>query len=155
MQTINPIIRFIIFLVVNFGALYIGSALQGEGPSSVWYQSLNQAPWVPPGWVFGAAWFTIMLCFSIFLTKLSSIKPLKAFAALFIIQFILNVSWNPTFFNLHLVLPALIIITCLMILMWFWFFKSKYLKGFQFLILPYCVWLTIATSLNAYMLIFN
>jgi len=155
MQKLNPIIRFFIFLVINFGALYIGSILQGEGPSSNWYQGLNQAPWVPPGWVFGAAWFSIMLCFTIFLTKVSEIKPFKGFGALFIVQFILNVSWNPIFFNLKLVLPALIVITCLMFLMWLWFFKSKDVKGFRFLLLPYCIWLTIATSLNGYVLLFN
>lgn len=45
----------ILFLVLNFGALGIGTILMDNGPQSLWYTSLNQAPWTPMGWVFGAA----------------------------------------------------------------------------------------------------
>ena len=51
------------FLILNFGALGIGSFLMNNGPTSTWYLTLNKAPWTPPGWVFGFAWFTIMILF--------------------------------------------------------------------------------------------
>ena len=41
-----------------------------NGPQTDWYSNLNKAPWTPPGWVFGFAWTTIMLCFSIYLIAL-------------------------------------------------------------------------------------
>ena len=63
-------IRVAIFLIINFGALGIGSILMDNGPQSSWYTNLNQAPWTPPGWVFGFAWTTIMFCFSIYMAKL-------------------------------------------------------------------------------------
>ena len=53
----------IFFIIINFGGLAIGSWLMNNGPLSIWYTSLNQAPWTPEGWVFGAAWTTIMFCF--------------------------------------------------------------------------------------------
>ena len=57
----------VFFLLVNFGGLAIGNWLMNSGPSSTWYLELNKAPWTPPGWVFGAAWTLIMICFSIYL----------------------------------------------------------------------------------------
>jgi benzodiazapine receptor len=51
----------IFFLVLNFSALAIGSWLMNNGPITNWYMNLNQAPWTPPGWVFGIAWTTIMI----------------------------------------------------------------------------------------------
>ena len=57
----------IFFLVLNFSALAIGSWLMNNGPMTNWYVNLNQAPWTPPGWVFGIAWTTIMICFSVYM----------------------------------------------------------------------------------------
>ncbi|MDC6468346.1 tryptophan-rich sensory protein, partial [Flavobacteriaceae bacterium] len=60
----------IFFLVLNFSALAIGSWLMNNGPMTNWYVNLNQAPWTPPGWVFGIAWTTIMICFSVYMAYL-------------------------------------------------------------------------------------
>ena len=60
----------IAFLFINFSGLAIGSWLMNNGPLTIWYQNLNQAPWTPPGWVFGFAWTSIMICFSIYLAYL-------------------------------------------------------------------------------------
>ncbi|MDG2281196.1 MAG: tryptophan-rich sensory protein, partial [Flavicella sp.] len=48
--------RILLFLVLNFTALAVGGLFTGTGVSSDWYQNLNQAPWTPPGWVFGFMW---------------------------------------------------------------------------------------------------
>jgi tryptophan-rich sensory protein len=50
--------RIILFIVINFSALAIGSYFTENGVSSDWYMSLEKAPWNPPGWVFGVAWHT-------------------------------------------------------------------------------------------------
>ena len=89
----------ILFIILNFGALAIGGLFMDNGPTSTWYLSLNKAPWTPPGWVFGFAWFTIMLCFSIYMSKLVTLVATKFVWILFTIQFVLNISWNYFFFN--------------------------------------------------------
>ena len=61
-----------LFIIVNLGSLAFGSWLMGMGASSQWYRSLNKAYWEPEGWVFGLAWTTIMICFSIYLGFLSN-----------------------------------------------------------------------------------
>ncbi|WP_439130647.1 TspO/MBR family protein [Polaribacter sp.] len=145
-----------LFLVINFGGLAIGNWLMDNGPMTNWYRNLNKAPWTPQGWVFGAAWTTIMICFSIYLGKLFLINNTKKMTVVFCIQFILNVSWNFLFFNKHWVFWGLVNITLLTSLLFVYFFKfSESVKSYKYLILPYMTWLCIATSLNLYVLIYN
>ena len=151
------IYRLVIFLVLNFTALAIGSFLMGEGSSSGWYQSLNKAPWTPPGWVFGFAWASIMISFSFYMTKLTESKEIQKNAiVLFTLQWVFNVSWNPTFFYYHQTVLALAVIILLTFLITY--FLVKYRKRqqiYSILILPYFLWLLIATSLNFYIVLYN
>ncbi|WP_048331445.1 TspO/MBR family protein [Bizionia psychrotolerans] len=147
----------ILFLIINFGSLAIGSWLMGEGATSPWYTNLNKASWTPPGWVFGAAWTLIMICFSVYLTYLFKDYKSAVLIGVFILQVVLNVSWNYLFFNQHLVLPALIVITLLTIVIFYFFFTYRMdsINFWRYLLLPYMVWLCIATSLNLYILLYN
>lgn len=153
MKFVKP---FIIFLIINFGALGIGSWLMDNGPQTEWYRSMNQAPWTPPGWVFGVAWTTIMICFSIYMAFLYTKMPTTKVKILFLVQFVLNVIWNFFFFNQHMVAYGLMIIIALTIVVGTFLvaFKND-LKAKSLLILPYFLWLLIATSLNFYILLYN
>ena len=146
------IMKFILFLIINFAALGIGGLLMGKGANSEWYQALNTAPWTPPGWVFGAAWTLIMVCFSLYMAKTwNIINNHKILILLFVLQWILNVSWNPSFFKYHEVLLGLVIISLLTILIGYLLFRYVgQIKLWSIFILPYFIWLLIATSLNAY-----
>jgi tryptophan-rich sensory protein len=121
-----------------------------------WYQNLNKAPWTPPGWLFGAAWTLIMICFSFFMASLTQYETRNKLILLFSIQFILNVIWNPFFFSHHLMGISLVIISALTILIaYFLFGYAKQMKAKAILIAPYFIWLCIATSLNAFALVNN
>jgi len=147
---------FAVFLIINFGSLAIGGWLMDNGPQTDWYLALNKAPWTPPGWLFGAAWTTIMLCFSIYMTSLYLSQNTIKLKMLFALQVLLNISWNYVFFNKHLMTVGLMIIFLLTILIIY--FLLTYLKKLNFkslLILPYVVWLCIATSLNLYIVLNN
>lgn len=149
--------RLILFLVINFGALAVGGIFTSTGVSSSWYENIQKAPWTPPGWVFGAAWTTIMIFFSIYLaTAWPKIENKKILIGLFTLQWLLNVGWNPTFFyyqNMFLGLIVILLLTFLIgfILLFYW----KEVKFSSLFILPYFVWLIIATSLNWYILLKN
>ena len=146
----------LLFALINFGGLGLGSWLMGEGPSSEWYFNLNKAPWTPPGWVFGVAWTTIMICYSIYLADLwSRPVPLNAWV-LFLVSLILNVSWNYFFFNLHWTVVALIVLVALTAVIWLFFFEFKNtVQSKSFLLLPYMIWLVVAVSLNAFAVLKN
>jgi tryptophan-rich sensory protein len=149
--------KFILFLILNFGALAIGGFFTGSEVSSDWYTELNKAPWTPPGWVFGVAWTTIMVFFTFYMTyAVKDTKKLSLLISLFAVQWLLNVSWNPIFFYFHQVLFGLLVITSLTILIAVLLYKYwSELRLKSLLILPYLIWLVIATSLNAYIFIQN
>ncbi|MGF1557274.1 TspO/MBR family protein [Paucihalobacter sp.] len=146
----------VLFLILNFGGLAIGSWLMGEGPSSNWYMNLNKASWTPPGWVFGAAWTLIMFCFSIYLTYFFKTEVSNFKIGLFVVLWLLNVSWNYFFFNQQQVLFALfVIITLTLLILFLTLFYVQQFKAKQLLLLPYAIWLLIASSLNAYVYFYN
>lgn len=145
------------FLILNFLALWVGSIFTSEGVASDWYQNLMKAPWTPPGWVFGAAWSLIMICFAFYMAKLvSSVPSLKPVVILYGIQWVLNTSWNPIFFYLRETILALAIIISLTVIIGLFLFKYfKLLRSQSLFILPYFIWLLLASSLNLYIVLFN
>jgi len=144
--------RTILFLILNFAALAIGSYFTRAGVQSDWYAGIAKAPWTPPGWVFGAAWTTIMICFSVYMAYLwPSIENRNLLIGLFLVQWILNVLWNPTFFYYHNILAGLFIIVALTLIVGFFlFFYWTELKYKSVLLIPYFIWIIIAVSLNGY-----
>jgi tryptophan-rich sensory protein len=153
----KTIIVSLAFLSLNFLALALGGLFTADGVSSEWYQTLNKAPWTPPGWVFGAAWTFLMICYAIYLAIVWKEKSLqKKNLVFYALQWILNVSWNPIFFYHHqdilglinLVLLSAVIIGTAII-------NLKSFRAATVLILPYIIWLCIATSLNAYITFTN
>lgn len=151
------LLKVVVFLALNFGALAIGGFFTGIGVSSEWYTQLNKAPWTPPGWVFGFAWSTIMVLFSVYMAILwTNVENKRMIMGLFVLQWVLNVAWNPVFFYLHKVTAGLIIVLALTVLVGYFlvsFWPALKLKSL--LILPYLIWLMIATSLNGYILFKN
>ena len=148
--------KIFLFLVLNFTALAIGGLFTGNGVSSMWYQNLNKAPWTPPGWVFGVAWSSIMLLFSVYMTYLIQLDRSNKVLMLFSVQFVLNIFWNYLFFNQHLIILGLLNIIFLTFLMLYFLIAYKnILKNKSFYVLPYCAWLVLATSLNLYIALYN
>jgi len=148
--------RLLLFLLINFGALGLGAYLMNDGPRTEWYADLQKAPWTPPGWVFGFAWTIVMICFSIFMAKLTAAKETRTIVTLFVIQFLLNVSWNFVFFNQHQILLGMINLILLLTLITVMTFKFRpQVKIYNIFILPYFLWLIVANSLNGYILFTN
>lgn len=150
-------LRLILFLFLNFIALALGGLFTADGVSSEWYQTLDKAPWTPPGWVFGAAWTFLMCCFAVYMSiRWTKDQDKKKTLILYSIQWVLNVSWNPIFFYFHQNLLGFIDITILLLVITFMGITTLRTMRFQSLwIFPYVIWLMIATSLNGYILFFN
>ncbi len=149
--------RLLLFLLLNFLALGIGGFFTGAGVRSDWYVNLVKAPWTPPGWVFGFAWTSIMICFSIYMAFLWKIcADKKRLVFMYSLQWILNVIWNPLFFYFHQTVPGMVDISLLTILVgWFLFEYRRDLQWKSALILPYLIWLLIASSLNGFIVVGN
>jgi tryptophan-rich sensory protein len=155
MKIINQ--RILFFLTLNFLALFLGGLATTDGVASVWYDDLLKAPWTPPGWVFGFAWTLIMVCFAFYMAiALERVKHVKPLLALYVAQWFLNVLWNPVFFHYQEVFAGLILILTLTHLVTFILFSYlKTMKKTTLLIVPYFIWLLIASSLNLYIYWYN
>jgi len=152
----KKVLWLFVFLVLNFGALGIGTLLMNNGPQDSWYAALNKAPWTPPGWFFGVAWTTIMIAFSIYMAYLIQLKSIANIWLLFFVQFILNTSWNYVFFNQHLVLLGLMVVVLLTVVVGYFLLNFRnVMKQKTWLIVPYFIWLIVASSLNAYVYLNN
>ncbi|HBB48248.1 MAG TPA: TspO protein [Flavobacteriaceae bacterium] len=147
----------LVFGLLNFGGLYLGALSTTPGVSSDWYINLNQATWTPPGFVFGLAWTSIMICFTAYMMLLwQEVSMRGQVKKLFLLSWVLNVLWNPVFFAMHQTSLALFIITGLLILLMIMAVLYLKLLGLKtLLIAPYILWLVIATSLNAYIVFQN
>jgi len=147
----------LLFLFLNFGALAIGSSFTADSVASNWYQNLSKAPWNPPGWVFGAAWTFLMVCYSIYLAFAhDQFQNKRLFWGVYLLQWVLNVAWNPLFFKYHWTVLALLDLLALTTVVYFSLLRFIPLRSWKaWLLLPYALWVLIATSLNAYVVLNN
>lgn len=143
------------FGTLNFIGLAIGGMATGPGVVSDWYASLEKAPWTPPGWVFGAAWTLVMVGFSGFMARWwthaksqgTESKVRQGFA----LAWVLNVAWNPLFFGAHEAGWALVeILTLFAVIVALARQGWSHSGSARWGILPYLIWLFVATSLNGF-----
>ena len=145
------------FLSLNFAGLFLGGLFTSQAVTAEWYTSLNKSPVTPPGWFFGFAWTTIMVCFAFYMTSAhNSVANKNKLLTLYGLQWILNFLWNPLFFYLHQVSFALINITSLAVLITFIMLTYHNKMAWKsVLIVPYFLWICVATYLNLYILLNN
>lgn len=151
------LVVFIVFLIINFAGLYLGSLSTSKAVLADWYLSLNKSPITPPGWFFGFAWSTIMICYAFYMAKAySAVQSKQKLISLFSIQWLLNFLWNPVFFAMHNISLGLVVIVALtLIVATFILYYRKTLEGYSLLLLPYIFWLCVASYLNFYILLNN
>lgn len=154
----KKLLLFLAILTVNFGGLAIGGWFTGPGVQSDWYANLPQAPWTPPGWVFGAAWTVVMLgfswfCFDVFISTADNPNSRKVWSKRLGFAWILNVGWNPLFFTMHWTGIALLELLFLFSFIAFLYKKGQeifYSRATSWAILPYLIWLSVALTLNSF-----
>ena len=125
-----------------------------------WYAGLNKPFFSPPNWIFGPVWAILyfLMGVSIYLILKNGWKKkeIKNAGMFFLAQLTLNFLWSPIFFGLKS--PSLGFITIIMM----WIFILMTMKKFYplsklafYLLIPYFLWVSFATILNAAILILN
>jgi benzodiazapine receptor len=117
-----------------------------------WYKTIDKPTWTPPDWVFPVAWTTLYICMSLAAMRVAQSGDASAPQALgfWTIQVTLNALWSPVFFGLRRMRIALAVVALLWVAVaatMFAFFAIDLIAGLLFL--PYILWVTIATALNA------
>lgn len=137
-------------LALGIGGLFI----PGE-----WYENLNRAPWSPPNIAFPIVWSILYILIAIAGWKIFSLPKSgnTDLRVLWLSQLVINAIWSWIFFGEHWVLIGLIdiallifVVATIIVIAW-----RRDSHSISYLMLPYLTWLTLASSLNLYILLMN
>jgi tryptophan-rich sensory protein len=144
-------------LVVLLGT--VSGAIAESGSGNRWFAALDKPDFMPPDWVFGAAWTTLYVLLGVVLAMLLHARGAHwrgRAIGLFVLQLLANFAWAPLFFGFHKVqaafglLVAMIVFTvALVVLLW------TIRRVAALLMLPYLAWLCFAAALNVSILMLN
>lgn len=125
-----------------------------------WYATLEKPSFNPPNWIFAPVWTTlyILMGISAFLVWRMGLSKLsvKITLTIFIIQLILNAFWSIAFFGLRSPIAGLIVIIILWIAILLTVISSLNVSKLAgILLIPYILWVSFASILNAMIYILN
>ena len=125
-----------------------------------WYAGLQKPSFAPPNWLFGPMWISLYLLMAIaaYLVwqKGLAVEGARAALVIFILQLLLNALWSPAFFGLRSPLAGAVVIVLLWLaivltIVLFW----KVSRPAALLLLPYILWVTLASALNISIYLLN
>lgn len=119
-----------------------------------WYPRLRKPWFTPPSWVFGPVWTVLYLMMGYALYRVWSIDANGGGVGtlpwvLFAVQLALNAAWSPVFFLLRrpgAAIPVVLALWAAVLATVVVFWRLDTVAGL--LLLPYLVWVTLASALN-------
>jgi len=119
-----------------------------------WYQTINKPSFNPPNWIFGPMWTLLYILMGVAAALVwyegLDRKVVKTALTIFGIQILLNGLWSVLFFGLQnpaIALIEIIVLWVLILICIIKFIKIKNVAGY--LMIPYLLWVSFATILNA------
>jgi translocator protein len=158
-MTLTSPVKFIITVV---GTLLLGtlSGFATIDAISGWYATLNKPSFNPPNWVFGPAWtllYTLMGIAAGLVWSSAADAYLKRRAlAAYALQLGLNMAWSLIFFGLKE--PALALAEIVVLwgtIVWCIRVFHPLHRTAAYLLVPYLLWVTFASVLNAAIVALN
>lgn len=148
----SDILKLIVSILIPLTAGFIGS-IATMSSISTWFTTLAKPAWTPPNWAFALIWTTlfILMGIALFLVWRQGLwrKDVKIAVIIFAVQLVLNVLWSIIFFGLQFLTGGLIEIVFLWIAILatiITFYRIS--KPAGILLLPYIIWVTIASYLT-------
>lgn len=138
------------FVLASLAAGFFGSFFTMD-QITTWYAALTKPSWTPPNWVFGPVWTTLYVLMGVAAYLVSRSKKLGKTLVLwlFFAHLIVNALWSIVFFGLHelelafgIIVLLWALIALLMRLYW------RYARVATYLMIPYLLWVSYATTLN-------
>ncbi len=126
--------------------------IANNGFDNGWYAELLKPAFQPPGWAFGVVWATLYTMIGIALAVIWNSPPSpmrKTALSLFFVQLAVNFAWSPIFFGARMIDVALVTLLVMLLLATATanlFRRIRPVAGW--LMLPYLLWLCLATALN-------
>ena len=149
----NPLLVYAIFITLSVGGgLLIGTVSMPDG----WFATLAKPSFQPPNWLFGPVWTILYVLIGIAGARIFRAAPGSLAMKAWFIQMVLNFLWSPTFFSLHALVPALVIVSLLLITILVFIRNALPIDRIAgLLFVPYALWVSFATLLNASLIALN
>jgi len=151
------VFKLLFSILLCQGAGIIGSFFTVSAIPS-WYALLNKPFFSPPNWLFAPVWTILYVLMGIFFFILwespkKQAKPLRQF---FLLHLFLNALWSIVFFGLKSLFGAFLLILLLLSMIVYLVIKSKEInRRAPYLLVPYLLWVSFATLLNAAVWLLN
>lgn len=131
---------------------FLSGRLSQSGAGNPWFDALAKPELFPPPALFGIVWTALYAMMGLALALIGSAWGARGrglAVLMFIIQFLVNLSWSPVFFGMNKITGGLIVIVIMdllvaVTLVLFW--RIRKLAGA--LLVPYLAWILFATLLN-------
>lgn len=125
-----------------------------------WYATLSKPTFAPPNWIFGPVWTTLYLlmgvAFYLIWKRGWKQKKIRTARNYFLAQLGANFIWSPIFFGLRSPFIALFVIIAMWVLIVMTMKKFYELSKLAFyLLVPYLLWVSFASLLNAAIVVLN
>ncbi len=154
MESFN--IREIPKLIASILIVFFGAALGSVATSTeltTWYASLAKPAWNPPSWLFGPVWtiLYVLMGIALFLVWREGLdrRDVRYAILIFAVQLGLNVAWSLVFFGLNSILGGLVVIFILWLAIWANIVAFYVIsKPAGLILIPYLIWVSIASYLN-------
>jgi benzodiazapine receptor len=142
--------------VFTVPAIVVAGSLIGyfsnSGFSNDWYAPLQKPGFQPPAWMFGVVWTILYALLGLAVAIVLAEPPSKMRRDglwLFGGQLVLNFTWSPVFFAMHMIDVALVVLLAMLVMA---LTAARYFRALNalsgWLMLPYLLWLCLATALN-------
>jgi tryptophan-rich sensory protein len=145
---------FLIAIILPFVVAGIGG-LATSSSVSTWYPSLTKPSWNPPAWVFGPVWTFLYLSMGlaswlVWREDAADRDQIRNALGWYGGQLGLNALWSVLFFGLQRIGLALVEIVILLATLLITTVKfSNIRRSAAWLLIPYVLWVSFATILNA------
>lgn len=153
LKNLNKIKPYLICITICL-IVEVSAGLITQTSVNTWYKTLIKPDFTPPKWLFAPVWTLLYLMMGFAWGHINAISSdsqiTKKANLLFIIQLSFNVLWSIIYFgfnNIGYALADIILLWLVLILTIYEFFKISKLSGW--LLIPYLLWSSYATVLNA------
>lgn len=143
-------VKITLCVVICLG-LGIASGFSTAESVNGWYETIRKPGWNPPNRLFGPVWTVLYILMGIAAALVwhSNLPNKKTALILFAVQFLLNILWSYIFFGMHNILLAfadILLLSVMIAITIAWFLKIN--KVAAWLLLPYFMWVSFASTLN-------
>lgn len=163
-NTFVTVVQFLLIGTVVFGSSTYGAIIDNGlsaatkqllSPNEIpgdadWYSNLKKPSWNPPGWVFPIMWLIISKPTQfVALWKLKEVEGNELALLVYSIHLSLGDAWNKIFFGLQQIKAGVVTIStfwALLVTSAYLFYVMNPTAGL--FLVPTCLWVTVASSLN-------